>query len=422
MLSVYPFSALLPPPNRAAQVAAPPYDTVSTAEAQRLAEGRPLSFLRITRAEIELPAGTASDDPTVHRQARSNLDRFIHEGALCPPSEPQIVLYRQVMRGHRQIGVVACCDVDDYERGVIVRHERTRPDKERERTEHLLACEAHTEPVFLGHRDDLEIEELVRRDVNDRPRFHFVAPDGVTHTVWSVSEPERYTQLFRKLPAAYICDGHHRVAAAANAARIRREEGIDDSTGHARFLAVLFPLSHLRIMAYHRLVRDLNGLTPEQFRRRLESAGHVEPAQSSTPTRQGEVCVFVGDRWWLLSLDPAATFTCDMVQSLDVSSLQRLVLEPLLGIADPRTDTRLDFVGGIHGPERLADEVRAGRAAAAFAMYPTSIRELLTVADAGGVMPPKSTWFEPKLRSGLVVHPWSGRGAREPHHEVLHSS
>ncbi|HMN95375.1 MAG TPA: DUF1015 family protein [Phycisphaerales bacterium] len=406
MLRVRPFNALLPPPNRAAQVAAPPYDTLSTDEARAQVEGRPLSFLRITRAEVELPEATASDDPATHRRARANLDRMVAEGALRPEPEPQIVLYRQVMHGHRQVGVVACCDVDDYERGTIIRHERTRPDKERERTDHLLACEAHTEPVFLGHRDDFELEDLVRRDMNDRPRFHFVAVDGTTHTIWSVSEPERYAALLSALPAAYICDGHHRVAAAALAARERRARGIDDGTGHDRFLAVFFPLSHLKIMAYHRLVRTLGGMTPDQFRRRLECAGHVQPAPSPEPGRQGEVGVFLGDRWWLLSLDPAASFTSDVAESLDVSALQRLVLAPLLGIEDPRRDARLDFVGGIRGAPYLEECVRSGRAAAAFAMYPTSIRELLAVADSGGVMPPKSTWFEPKLRSGLFVHPW----------------
>lgn len=406
MLRIHPFPALLPIANKAAQVAAQPYDTVTTDEARGLAEGRPYSFLRVTRPELELADGTSSDDPAAHAAARRNLEMLERETILRREDQPHVLLYRLVMRGHRQIGVVCCCDVDEYERGVIVKHERTRVDKELERTRHFEACDAHTEPVFLAHRDDATIDDLVRRDVNDRPRFHFVAPDGITHTVWTVPNPQEYVDAFARLPNAYICDGHHRVAASAAVARARRENGTSRSAEDQRFLAVIFPLSHLRIMPYNRIVKDLNGLTPEQFKRKLRAVGQLEPTNSPHPCARGQFGVYVGGRWYSLAVDPVAAQASDPVAALDVSILQRLVLDPIFGITDPRRDPRLDFVGGIRGVEALSAAVDCGDAAVAFALHPTSMHELLEVADAGGIMPPKSTWFEPKLRSGLFVHPF----------------
>ncbi|MFO0875283.1 MAG: DUF1015 family protein [Phycisphaerales bacterium] len=375
-------------------------------EREQLADGRPFSFLRVTRPELELEPGTSSDDPAAHATARRNLEMLERESILRREDRPHVLLYRLVMRGHRQIGVVCCCEVGQYEEGTIVRHERTRVDKELERTHHFEACDAHTEPVFLAHRDDAALDELVRRDVNDRPHFHFVAPDGITHTMWTVPDPDEYVDAFRRLPKAYICDGHHRVAAAAALARARRETGASRSAEAQRFLAVIFPLSHLRIMPYNRIVKDLHGLSPEQLMRRLRGVGQVEPTSAAEPCQRGQFGIYVGGRWWTLTVDPVVAQTTDPVAALDVSVLQRLVLEPIFGIADPRRDPRLDFVGGIRGTDSLERAVDSGEAGAAFALHPTSMHELLEVADAGGIMPPKSTWFEPKLRSGLVVHPF----------------
>ena len=400
MLRIHPFPALVPIPNKAAQVAAPPYDTVDDAEARALAAGRPDSFIRVTRAEVDFPPGTSSDDEAVHAAARERLRALVSEG-LLRRQEDAIFLYRIVGRGHRQTGVVACCDVAAYEQGQIVRHERTRPDKETERTRHIAACAAHTEPVLLAHRDHPEIEDLVRRDTCERPRCHFVGPDGATHTIWSVPSPQCYVARFAHLDKAYVCDGHHRAAAAA---RVARE--MPDSPEAGRFPAVLFPFSTLRILPYHRVVRDLNGLDGDRFRRRLEGVGHLEPSRTHEPGRRGDVGVYVEGKWWNLTLDPLLAMGPAAADSLDVSALQRLVLEPILGIADPRTDRRIDFVGGARGTEFLAREVDEGRAAVAFAMHATSLHELLAVAERGEIMPPKSTWFDPKPASGLVVHPF----------------
>ncbi|MCA9285093.1 MAG: DUF1015 domain-containing protein [Phycisphaerales bacterium] len=398
MPRLHSFSALLPPANRAAQVASVPYDTVSTEEAAALAAERPYSFLHVVRPEIDLPPGTDPHGDEAHAQARAALERLCRDSILCRQATPTVFVYRMAAKGHRQIGVVGCCEVAEYESGLIRRHERTRPDKEDDRTRHIVATRAHTEPVLLAYRDDSTVDDLVRCDTNERPLFHFLAPDGVTHTVWAVRDPEAYASAFAAAGPAWIADGHHRTAAAARAAETL-------GPGEAeRFLSLLVPASQLRVLPYHRLVRDAGGRSSAELRRELSEIGPLRAVESPEPLERGSVAVLLGDQWWRLELPQTAA--AGTVEALDVALLQEHVLRPVLGIEDPRTDARLDFVGGSRGTQALEHAVRTGEAVAAIAMFPTSIEELMAIADAGGIMPPKSTWFDPKPRSGLFVHPF----------------
>jgi uncharacterized protein (DUF1015 family) len=405
-MRIRPFAALRPLPNLASRVAAPPYDVVDTAEARRLADGNPYCFLRVSRAEIELPPGTDPHDDDVYERAAQNLRRFVGQGILVRDSEPRIYIYRLVSRGRSQHGIVCCCHVDDYERNVIRRHEHTRPDKEQDRTRHILAVGAHTGPVLLAYRDLPEIEALVQQHVNARPLFHFDAPDGVTHTIWTAPDGRPYQEAFAAMEAAYVADGHHRAAAALRAARERRRDAGAGTVEreHDWFLAALFPSGQLTILPYNRVVKDLGGRSPTQILADLRRAGRLTPTVEAEPGCRGAFCVYLERRWHRLELDPASIDRAGPVASLDVALLQDRVLGPILGIADQRTDPRLEFVGGIHGTEALRRRVDCGAAAIAFSLHPTAMEQLLAVADAGSVMPPKSTWFEPKLRSGLLVH------------------
>jgi uncharacterized protein (DUF1015 family) len=299
--------------------------------------------------------------------------------------------------------------VEDYERNVIKKHEKTRKDKEDDRTRHVLELSANAEPVFLAYRDDAAITDLVEVDVNDRPLFHFIARDGVTHTVWTVHDADLYVKAFSQHPGvacAYIADGHHRSASAARAAAQRRAANPRHSgqEEYNWFLAVLFPASQLRIMPYNRMVRDLNNLSPAEVLKRMSAVGRIGTTSHAQPLRAGSVCFYLNACWHMLEFDPKSIRTSDPISSLDVTLLQDRVLGPILGIGDPRTDKRIDFVGGIRGPDELRKRVDSGEMAIAFSMFPTTIEQLMAVADAGAVMPPKSTWFEPKLRSGLLIH------------------
>lgn len=407
MLRINPFLALRPQPNRAVRVASVPYDVIDTAEARELAEGNDISFLHVIRSEIDLSESTNPYDDAVYERARANLAKFVDNGVLVRESAPVMYLYRQVMDHKSQVGLVCCCHIDDYSNDVIRKHERTRPDKEDDRTRHVLTLNANAEPVFLTYRTQSPIDELMKKDMNERPLFHFNASDGVTHTVWTVADPAKYVEAFKAVEVAYIADGHHRSASAARAGAELREAN-PNHTGNEEynwFLTVLFPDDQLSILAYNRVVKDLNRLSPDAFLAKLESIGTLKRnSGQSAPTEPGSVCVFVNDAWHTLTFDPMSIDRNDPIESLDVSLLQTRLLEPVLAIGDPRTDQRIDFVGGIRGAEALESRVKSDKAAAAFSMYPTSIDQLLAVADAGMVMPPKSTWFEPKLRSGLFVH------------------
>lgn len=405
MLRIRAFNAIHPQPNRASQVACVPYDVINTAEARQLAQGLPHSFLHVIRSEIDLPATTDPYDQAVYSKAKANLEQFLRSGVLVRDPHPRLFIYRQVMNHKAQLGVVCCCHVDDYVNDVIKKHEKTRQDKEDDRTRHILTLNAHAEPVFLTYRDRRQIDNLVQNDTNDRPLFHFVARDGVTHTVWPVHEAGPYLDAFAEVPCAYIADGHHRSASAARAGMERRNANPKHrgDEEYNWFLAVLFPASHLQILPYNRTVKDLQGLSPADFLERLQTVGGVSPADGS-PDRAGVVCLYANQRWHRLEFDEQTIDRSDPIGSLDVSLLQERVLGPILGVGDPRTDKRIDFVGGIRGPAELERRVNSGEAAVAFSMFPTTIEQLMAVSDAGQIMPPKSTWFEPKLRSGLLIH------------------
>ena len=387
-------------------MAAVPYDVVNRDEACELAQGNPYSFLHVGRADIDFPADVDPHDPRIYRQAREALDRFVTQGVLVREGAPVLYLYRQVMSGRVQTGVVGCVHIDDYEQDVIRKHEKTRQDKEDDRTRHVLTLEAHAEPVFLTYRGLPRIDLLSEAVVATQPVHDFTAPDGVRHTVWRIADPVSWLEAFREVPHAYVADGHHRSASAWRAGKERRAANPNHrgDEEYNWFLAVLFPGDQLTIMPYNRVVRDLGGKSPAEVLQALRLVGRVSPADHPSPSRSGTFCVYLADAWYRVELDEERIDRKDPIGSLDVSLLQDQVLGPILGVSDPRTDKRLDFVGGIRGPAELERRVSSGEMAIAFSLYPTTVDQLMAVSDAGAMMPPKSTWFEPKLRSGLFVH------------------
>jgi uncharacterized protein (DUF1015 family) len=402
-----PFRAVRPRPDLAAQVAAVPYDVVNRAEAAALARGNPHSFLHVGRSDIDLPEDVDPHDSRIYRRARQALDQLLAGGTLVQDSMPGLFLYRQIMDGRTQTGVVGCVHVDDYERDLIRKHEKTRQDKEDDRTRHVLTLNANAEPVFLTYRGRSEIDTLVAETVSQSPPLYdFTAPDGVRHTVWAVADAAPLARAFGPVPHSYVADGHHRSASAWRAGKELRANNPSHrgDEEYNWFLAVLFPADQLRILPYNRVVRDLKGQTPSAVLDRLGRLGTLTRTQDATPGRTGVFCVYLEHRWHRLELSAADIDRSDPIASLDVSLLQDRVLSPILGIGDPRTDKRIDFVGGIRGTGELERRVNSGEMAIAFSLYPTSLDQLMAVSDAGHVMPPKSTWFEPKLRSGLFVH------------------
>jgi uncharacterized protein (DUF1015 family) len=401
-----PFRAIRPVPELAERVAAVPYDVVNREEALALARGNPHSFLHVGRSDIDLPAEVDPHDDVVYAKAKEELRRLLADGTVVRDAEPALYLYRQIMDGRAQTGVVGCVHIDDYERDLIRKHEKTRPDKEDDRTRHMLALNANAEPVFLTYRGRPDIDALAAAVAQGEPLYDFAAPDQVRHTVWRISRPGPLVHAFGAISHAYVADGHHRSAGAWRAGKqLRsanpRHRGDEE---YNWFLAVLFPAAHLRILPYNRTVRDLNGMKASEFLARLAQVGKLAPTENPIPARPGTFGVHLAGAWHSLELDPASIDRSDPIGSLDVSLLQDRVLAPILGIGDPRTDRRIDFVGGIRGPGELERRVSRGEAAVAFSLYPTTLEQLMAVADAGQVMPPKSTWFEPKLRSGLFVH------------------
>ena len=401
-----PFRPIRPRPDLAAQVASVPYDVVNRGEAAELARGNPHSFLHVGRSDIDLPEDVDPYDPRIYRRAREALDELLARGTLLRDPEPRLFVYRQVMDGRSQTGVVGCVHVDDYEHDVIRKHEKTRQDKEDDRTRHVLTLNANAEPVFLTYRGRADIDRMVEEVTSLAPLYDFTAPDGVRHTVWPVSDSRALAEAFGPIPHAYVADGHHRSASAWRAgkelrARSPSHRGDEE---YNWFLAVLFPSDQLRILPYNRVVRDLDGQTPALVLERLRGLGKLSGATNPVPERSGVFCIYLDGRWHRLELDQAGIDRSDPIASLDVSLLQDRVLSPILGIGDPRTDKRIDFVGGIRGTAELERRVRSGEMAIAFSLFPTTLDQLMAVSDAGHVMPPKSTWFEPKLRSGLFVH------------------
>ena len=395
-MQIRSFAALRPNAEDAALVASVPYDVVDTAEAKALAEGNPKSFLHVSRPEIDLPSGTDSSSDEAYRQARKALDGLIANGTLVKDEESKFYAYRQTMGAHSQTGIVAVFDTKDYLAGILKQHEKTRRDKEDDRTRHIETLEAQTGPAFLTYRDDKAIDALVEAACRNAPLYDFVAPDGIGHTVWEIASAsscmaDELQELFARIPAAYIADGHHRSAAASRYAMAHNFEG------ESRwFMAVAFPASQLKILAYNRLVADLNGLSEYEFMSRVSEVFTIG-AKGERNCR-----MYFNGKWHDLSW--SIPEGADVVSQLDVSYLQDKLLAPVLGIDDPRTNERISFMGGIRGDEALMAKVDSGEAAVAFAMEPVTVDEMMAIADAGAIMPPKSTWFEPKLRSGLFIH------------------
>jgi len=406
---IHPFSALRPPAARAKQVSSVPYDVVNTEEARKLAADNPLSFLHVSRPEIDLPEGTDIYSESVYRKAVENFQNLMKTCPLETEEVPSIYLYRLIMGDHEQIGVVACCSIDEYDRDVIRKHERTRRDKEDDRTRHMLALRAQTGPVFLTYRARRNIDTMVMETTMANAIFDFTVDDGIQHTIWRVPDPVRFVQAFRQVPNLYIADGHHRAASASRArAELKQQSsgGLGNEDANS-FLAVIFPDDQVKILPYNRIVRDLNGKTKQEFLGSVRKIFEVTEDTTPEPAEPGRWSMFLDGKWYGLSLpgqDPNAAKTDGTVASLDVTILQERLLAPVLGIADVRTDKRIDFVGGLRGSEELERLVHEGKAAVAFALYPTTVQDLLRVADAGEIMPPKSTWFEPKLRDGLLIH------------------
>jgi len=404
---LHPFRALRPSREAAPAVSSVPYDVVSTEEARQLASGNPLSFLHVTRSEIDLPAGADPYGPDVYARAKANLARLRTAAPLVEETEPSLYFYRLRMGGHEQTGVAGCFSLDEYDQDAIKKHERTRRDKEDDRTRHIVELRAQTGVVFLTYKASAAVDRLARAVTADAPIYDFRADGGVHHTIWRIPEKEttRLVDAFATIPALYIADGHHR---AASAARARQElRGPSAGSGQAgeadTFIAVAFPDDQMQILPYHRTVADLAGQTPEQFLDALRARIPVRDG-AAVPAGKGEVSMFVSGKWYALDLSNARPEDSSRASALDVAKLQHHVLAPLLKIGDVRTDKRIDFVGGARGTAALEQAVAGGRAAVAFSMHPVTIDDLMSISDEGGIMPPKSTWFEPKLRDGLLIH------------------
>jgi uncharacterized protein (DUF1015 family) len=399
MSALHPFRALRPAPESADRVASVPYDVVSAAEAQALAAGNPLSFLRVTRAEIDLPPSLSPYDAAVYAQASRNFEALKREAPLLLEAEPSLYLYRLRMGGREHTGVAGCFSLEEYDAGLIKKHEKTRKDKEDDRTRHITELRAQTGVVFLTYRASEAVDRLAAQAAAQDPLYDFTAADEVSHTIWRLSAEaaQGMVQAFAGVPALYIADGHHRAASAA-----RARDALAGRGDSGRFLAVAFPDNQVTILPYHRVVADLPGGSAESLLEALGGRLRVTPG-SDPPARSGQVAMRLAGRWHLIELAKPSPAT-SRADALDVEQLQRQVLGPFLGIGDPRTDKRIEFVGGVRGTGELERLVETGRAAIAFAMHPVSIGDLMAIADAGGIMPPKSTWFEPKLRDGLLVH------------------
>lgn len=406
-----PFRGLRPRRELASRVASHPYDVVNRREAAAMAGNNPLSFFHINKPEIDLPDSVDLHDPSVYQQGAANLQRFIDDGVLSRDSEARLYVYQQIMGDHRQVGLVAVASLDAYDKGLIKKHEFTRPEKEDDRVNHMDALGAQVGPVFLTYRANQEVDRLIDRVVAGEPEYDFTADDSTRHTFWVIEDVSLAAEIeaaFATVECLYVADGHHRSAAAARVRDLRQKrDGGDADASYNWFLSVVFPDNQMQILDYNRVVKDLNGLNPRQFIQRLEKDFRVEVVDSlanARPAASGQFGVYLDGRWYSVTADDAIRNSEDPVKSLDVSILQERVLKGILGIGDPRRDERIDFIGGIRGLEELASRVDSGEWQVAFALFPTSITSLMAIADAGEVMPPKSTWFEPKLKSGLIIH------------------
>ena len=407
MAIIRPFNALRPPAERAELVAAVPYDVVNTAEARALAAGNPWSFLHVSRPEIDLPDGTPIYSDDVYAQAAASFAELKKRCPLKVEEAPSLYVYRLRMGEQEQTGIVACCSIDEYDEDIIRKHERTRRDKEDDRTRHILVLRAQTGPVFLAYRAQDKIDALVATALErNPPLYDFVASDNVHHKIWRVPVYEPLVEAFKSVPYLYIADGHHRAASASRARADLKEHGFSfiGNEEYNFFQCVLFPDNQLRILPYNRIVRDLNGLSAADFLAAVRERFAVTENAPPSPVGRGQWGMYLGGQWYGLELPKSTGQPGGVVKSLDVSILQDRLLDPILGIKDVRTDKRIDFVGGIRGTAELEKLVSEGKGSVAFSLYPTTIDDLLKVSDAGEIMPPKSTWFEPKLRDGLLSH------------------
>jgi uncharacterized protein (DUF1015 family) len=402
MALIRPFAALRPRPELAERICELPYDVMSSDEARQMAAGNPLSFLHVSKPEIDLPSGTDLYAPQVYAKGKENFQRMISEGALKQDAQPNFYLYRQVMGKHSQVGIVAAASCQEYSKGIIKKHELTRIDKEDDRVRHIEALNSQTGPVFLTYRAVRELDDLFARKTAEQPAIDFTAKDGVRHTAWVLSDPGEIAFIesaFSKIPALYIADGHHRSAAAARVFEARKGAGES-----SRFLSVIFPHNQMQILPYNRVLKDLNGRSEAELLQQLDSIFIIQEKGKPSPSRKHELGFYLNGKWRTLNFRPHFAATSDPIEKLDVTLLQKYVLDPIFGIDDPRTSKRISFVGGIRGTGELEKLVNNGEYACAFSMFPTSIEDLMTIADAGGIMPPKSTWFEPKLRDAMFCH------------------
>ena len=410
MADVRPFRALRPAKEKASHIAALPYDVMNTAEAKAEIEREPLSFLRIDRPETSFADGYDMYAPEVYQKAKEIFEGMISDGSFIQDERECYYIYELTMDGRTQTGITAVCSCDDYEKQIIKKHENTLEAKEQDRIRHISTLSAQTGPIFLSYRRDSRIDDIVLRHKEETPVYDFTSDDGISHRVWIIDDEADTAAIcdsFRAIDSIYIADGHHRCASAVKVCRAGKADGADDAAYRDSdyFLSVLFPDSELKILDYNRVVKDLNGLSESRFFDRLRKKFTIEKLgrEPVHPDRKGCITMYIGECWYRLEVKPEFVVD-DPVDSLDVAILQNEVLSPVLNIEDPKTDERISFVGGIRGLGELMKLVDSGRYEAAFAMYPTSIQELFAVADAGRLMPPKSTWFEPKLRSGLFIH------------------
>jgi len=410
MATIRPFRAFRPKPEYVAEVAAKPYDVLSSDEAREEAKNHPFSFLHVSKPEIDLERTVDLFDERVYEKGRENLYRLISSGILVQDPEPYLYVYSQTMNGRTQYGIVGCASVEEYWNNTIRKHELTRKDKEDDRCNHVRTTNSHSGPIFLIYRDNPEIHSIISHITNAPPENDHIASDSVRHRCWTIRDRktiDKIVDIFKSIPNLYIADGHHRTAAAARVARERASNN-PNHTGAEEynfFLAVYFPASQLKILDYNRLVKDLNGLSKEEFLSKIKQKFCLVEANAPfKPQKKGDFGMYLDGKWYILSVDPALLNVPDSISRLDVSILQNHLLDPVLGIKDPRTDKRIDFVGGIRGLSELERRVNSGEMKVAFSMFPPSIDELMTIADEGKIMPPKSTWFEPKLRDGLFVH------------------
>lgn len=411
MAEIRAFRGIRPVVEKVKDVAAPPYDVLNSEEAREKVKGNPLSFLHVSKPEVDLPRDVHIYDEKVYEKGKENLDNLIQQGILVQDEKPNLYIYKQVMGCHAQTGLVVCCSVDDYVNDIIKKHEHTRADKEADRIKHVDVLDANTGPVFLTYKALSNVNELIENYTVEKPLYDFISDDDVRHILWKIDDSALINSLidiFGDVTTLYVADGHHRSASAAKVGLKRREANPahkgDEEYNY--FLAVLFPHDQLKIMDYNRVVKDLNGMTAQEFLKKVSEKFDViiysskEPFQ---PAKKHEMGMYIEKLWYKLSPKIGSFPIDDPVNSLDVAILQKNLLEPVLGIGDPRKDERIDFVGGIRGLSELEKRVNAGEAVA-FSMYPTSVEELMSIADAGEIMPPKSTWFEPKLKSGIIIH------------------